>query len=439
MTPRPAPKESSGPPETRVRSPRRKDVRSWGPALGDTCANICFVVKIWIVSSSYPTSPRESINAGVLSRHLAISLRDRGHKVSVVTPEKPTPTRFDEGLEGHVIPWFSPLLAMADLRPSRRPADGIRICTLMLNGHRMMRSTARSAPPDGIIAVWGLPSGLFARTAAHESGAPYCVWLLGSDVWRAPSLPGGVRFLSAVIRESAAAFANSSDLAERAKAMTGLPVEYLPSVRRLPDGAREDPTTDLVYVGRLHHNKGPDVLVEALHIAARQGVRPKTEIYGSGEMQGSLQGQISRFGLSSTVTLAGLIAAAPLAVALRSASYLVIPSRIDSTPLVLGDAIQARVPMLATDVGDTGALVRRFRLRKLVKPGDPRELAAGVIDVLKPPATGPSPQLPDWSGAAELMSPETAIDRFLSEFRGENSRVRRPRVSRRVPGDQSHA
>jgi glycosyltransferase involved in cell wall biosynthesis len=201
-------------------------------------------------------------------------------------------------------------------------------------------------------------------------------------------------------------------------------VEYLPSVRRLPTGDRVPPTSDLVFVGRLHTNKGPDLLLEALHLAAGWGIRPTTDIYGSGDMESSLRRRIAEFGLSATVRLHGPIEATPLAAALRSARLLVIPSRIDSTPLVLGEAIQTQTPVLVTDVGDTGRLVRLFNLGDVVEPNSPDALARGIMESLQRP-DGVSR---DWTQASALMSPEAAVDRFLVELRREP----RPAARRRA-------
>ncbi|HEY7564915.1 MAG TPA: glycosyltransferase [Acidimicrobiia bacterium] len=367
-------------------------------------------MKIWIVTTSYPRQPGESINAGVVVRDLALDFAQRGHEVSVFTPAKPGLTRFDPEVRGVLIPWLRPSIALADLNVSN-PMDATRAASLMLRGSRLVRREAQHRPPDGIVAVWGLPSGMFARTAAAVSGAPYCVWLLGSDVWRASRFPAGVTMLRRVIRDSRATFANSHDLAHRAMRITGQRVGYLPAIRRLPDGAGSGPNTDLVYVGRLHPNKGVDVLIEAMGLLRRSGLTPRTLIYGSGALQQSLQHRIDALTLGGTVHLRGPIEAGPLADQLRASRFLVLPSRVDSTPLVLGDAIQARLPVVATDVGDTGGLVRRFRLGEVVAADNPQALSDGIRRALSGAASAPF-GWPDWEGAAQLMTPHLAFQRF---------------------------
>jgi len=77
------------------------------------------------------------------------------------------------------------------------------------------------------------------------------VWPLGSDVWKAPSYPGGTRLLGKVNGDSSGAYADGTELAAQAVRLTGEPVEFLPSVRRLPrpPASLPDPV-DVLFVGR---------------------------------------------------------------------------------------------------------------------------------------------------------------------------------------------
>ena len=74
----------------------------------------------------------------------------------------------------------------------------------------------------------------------------------------------------------------------------------------------------------------------------------------------------------------GPIDAVGLANALAGAKVLAIPSRIESVPLILGDAIQAGCPVVATDCGDMGSVVVRYGLGVVVPPEDPGAMLAGI-------------------------------------------------------------
>ena len=71
--------------------------------------------------------------------------------------------------------------------------------------------------------------------------------------------------------------------------------------------------------------------------------------------------------------------------------WLIIPSRMESIPLILVDAIQMRLPCIVTEVGDMGKIVRRFGLGRVIPAAEPAMLAEAiqqVLDTERAPSTG---------------------------------------------------
>lgn len=368
-------------------------------------------MRVWVISSSYPRQPDESINAGVLARDLAREIAGRGHEVTVVTPDKPGGVHFDDELHGLVLPWWRPSVSLSDISP-RSPRDVWRVASLFMRGRRVLLRAAQVTPPDAVIALWGIPSGIFARWAAAATGAPYVTWLLGSDVWRAPAVPCGVRTLRWVLAGAEANFADGSDLATEATRLTGRPISYLPSVRRLPPPAAScPPTGDLLFVGRYHANKGPDVLMEAFAEVHEERPDATLTLRGGGDLETQLRARVDTLGLNDVVDLSGPVGAADLAAMLQRAQALVIPSRIESIPLILGDAVQAGTPVIVGDVGDMGDFVRRHDLGRVVAADDPTALAAAMLDVL---AEGRL--WPEMASARSVLSPEAVADGLLQSL-----------------------
>jgi glycosyltransferase involved in cell wall biosynthesis len=373
-------------------------------------------MKIWVITTSYPREPRESINAGVLARDLALTVASRGHDVTVVTPEKPGGVVFDDGLSGLVLPWRRPTLAMADLS-GRKPLDAARIASLFASSRRTLRRAAAIEPPDGVIALWALPSGIFARWVARWTGAPFVTWYLGSDIWRAPSLPMGVRTLSSIADAARATFADGVELAEEAERLTGLPVQLLRSARRMPAPPTDLPNGfDVMFVGRFHKNKGPDVLIEAFRqlVADQPGL--KLVLRGQGLMREALVHQAASAGLETSVQVGEPIDIEDLAGAMTTARLLAIPSRVESMPLILGDAIQMGLPVVVSDVGDMGGFVRDHELGIVVPPEDPAALARALRDALG----GEYPSPAGLESARQEVSPDSAADRLLAELSGRH-------------------
>ena len=114
-----------------------------------------------------------------------------------------------------------------------------------------------------------------------------------------------------------------------------------------------------IYVGRYHVNKGPDLLLEALTKSqsrdSEQGVR--TCIWSR------THGERTSFDTTKRRTrrcrsIHGPIQAQEFSDMLARVSFLVIPSRIESIPVVFSDAVSSGVPMLQRQLA---TLVNSFR------------------------------------------------------------------------------
>lgn len=336
--------------------------------------------RIWILTTSYPATPNRANNAGILARQMALQLHRRGHQVRVITPKKPLDTEFDPTIDGTLIPWLFPTEAMADIR-ARSPIGAVSAGSLMMSAWWKLRKLAHSERPDGVIALWAIPSGLFASWIESWTGAPFTVWILGSDVWQARQIPLGVASLRYACRKARAVFADSPGLAEEAHALTGRKPIFLPSVIALPEPVfTEREPSHFLYVGRYHPNKGPDVLVRAAAICAQRQSDLRVTLYGDGPLRLELERLVSTYGMRSRVTINSPIDRRGLSEALARATCLVIPSRVESIPMIMSDSAQARTPLIATNVGDLGSIGSDIGAI-IVPPDDPDALADAMLKV----------------------------------------------------------
>lgn len=129
-----------------------------------------------------------------------------------------------------------------------------------------------------------------------------------------------------LLRHAAASIAVSRAVAaDLTPTPTVIPNGYRDALfRRLPEVARDN---DLVFVGRLVSDKGVDVLLEALAILARQGLRPRLTIVGDGPEAPGLAAQARRLALEEQVALAGTVTGEALVALLNRHRVLVVPSR----------------------------------------------------------------------------------------------------------------
>jgi glycosyltransferase involved in cell wall biosynthesis len=139
----------------------------------------------------------------------------------------------------------------------------------------------------------------------------------------------------------------------------------------------------VVAVGRLHHQKGFDVLLEALRQV--RSARPvHAAIVGGGPEAAWLAASSQRLGLAATVTFTGH-SDHPVD-ELAAADLVVIPSRWESGPLVLLEAMSFGRPVVATPVGFVPELVKDGETGWVVPVEDPRALAGAIVAALADPA-----------------------------------------------------
>jgi glycosyltransferase involved in cell wall biosynthesis len=237
---------------------------------------------------------------------------------------------------------------------------------------------------DRILAFWAIPAGAWALSGRVADGIPYDCWALGADIWRAASHPVLGEGVVRVLRGAERVFADGEDLARRTGAIAGRDATFLPSFRRSLAVTPSPPPgrNRLVFIGRWETAKGADLLPDAAALLLRKGWDLEMDIWGGGRLGSRLRTRIARRGIGDRVRLRGW--ADPLRVPeiLASADWVVIPSRQESVPLVLQDAIGAGRPVIATDVGDLGSTVRRLGAGIVVDRPTPVDLARGMAAAL---------------------------------------------------------
>jgi glycosyltransferase involved in cell wall biosynthesis len=97
---------------------------------------------------------------------------------------------------------------------------------------------------------------------------------------------------------------------------------------------------------------------------------------GSGSLDREVQRAIERRGLSADVVQ--LPFEPPVERYLRGFDLYVLPSRWESLPIAVLEAMACGLPVLATDVGGAGEAVQAGVTGRLVAPGDAEALAAAL-------------------------------------------------------------
>jgi glycosyltransferase involved in cell wall biosynthesis len=138
----------------------------------------------------------------------------------------------------------------------------------------------------------------------------------------------------------------------------------------------------VTFVGNLVHEKGPDVLIEAvgrLHAAGSTDVT--LAFIGEGAQKQALLSRCLELGISNRVTFVGRRSPDDVALWLSASDVLCLPSRREGCPNVVLEALASGRPVVAAQVGGVPELLNEWN-GVMVPPDDPGKLAEALSQAL---------------------------------------------------------
>ncbi len=304
--------------------------------------------------------------------HLASSLEQRGWEVDLAGPVG-------------VLEGLSPLDHVVDL-PSR--ADPLALA-------RSWRALRRAVAGVDLVHAHGLKAGWLASSLRPRLPLVVTVHnlVLPEVVGRfAPALQ---LLEAALLTRADVVIAVSGQIGRRFSGLSGAgriqvvaPTSPLSRARRPADEVRaglgvSEGERLIVSIGRLHAQKGFDLLVEAMAELYQHWPEVRLAIVGAGPAEGELRRQVSALGLDDIVTLVGPRTGA--ADELAAADVMVLASRWEGWPLVVAEAVALGTPVVATAVGGVPDMIVNGVTGRLVDPGDPVALAGAIEATLADP------------------------------------------------------
>ncbi len=356
----------------------------------------------------YP--PHHLSGSEELCQEVAEGLTDRGHTVTVLTGEEGTAAETASETSGRIPIWRRLPLDV-------RRGDPFAAVHVVAGGAKrgrqanaMVRASIQEHRPVAVVfsGLWNLPWSM--ALAAESSGTPTTYYIadywpaLESAavlLWRGPArrmwLTSIKRVLAPIVARGVRigpqpGFPNAmcvSGLVRRHLEAQGLPFGHAVVVNNEIDApafavdarhALANPVTTLrvLFAGRIHPSKGPDVAIDALNILVQRGLDVTLTIMGGGAPAyvSGLRGRISRAGLEGHVVLAGRVPRAAQSSALAMHDVLVVPSRWpDALPRIVEEGMAARMVVVATDIGGIPEIVRHAVTGLLVPSDDPMAFA----------------------------------------------------------------
>ncbi len=340
--------------------------------------------RLLVLTSSYPFDKSDGRAAAGFFVKDFITLISSLSEVTVITQniEKETSISQEDKVSVIRFPWSGKSRPLSTLR---LPQDFFLILSVIFSGISASIKHIRKNKTDHIIAMWAIPSGVWALFMKYFFNIPYTVWCLGSDVWNYQNSYFPRAILRLILKNANTVYADGFELRDTIKRIACINCTYLPSSRNFkkpikhlslkPEGVRH-----YLFVGRFHPNKGPDILIKAIHLLPKE-IRSNIHchMFGGGPLTNELKLLIKEFQLESSITLGDFIGEEKLIELLDAADVIVIPSRKDTISLMVSAALQINKSIIATDVGDMGYVLKKYLAGRTV-PAESAEAFAQAIE-----------------------------------------------------------
>ena len=336
---------------------------------------------IVVLTTSFPRSEPGSEAAGSFVVDLCESLGQLCH-VTVVAPGAKDVT--ENYTQFGVYRYRSPDKPLSAMR-LYHPFEAFNIFQALAAGRNATSRAVRDEKPDLLVALWALPSGFWARNVARQEHIPFVVWCLGSDIWSLGKIPIVRTILKGVLSAADYVYADGYGLARDVTELVDTSCDFLPSSRaidideRLP--LRKAAPYRLTYIGRWHPNKGIDILLKALSLLDTDDWRriERIDIYGGGTLHKVVESEVKKLKAKHRpIFLHGYIDKNEAISAIQHSDWIIIPSRIESIPVIFSDAMQCFRPVICTPVGDLPELCNRKEIGYCVSEVNPIALTEGI-------------------------------------------------------------
>jgi glycosyltransferase involved in cell wall biosynthesis len=208
-------------------------------------------------------------------------------------------------------------------------------------------------------------SNMQMSRAARRLGVPYVMsihgllndWSMSRSPWKKRLFlaAGGRRYMRAAAKVHCTAESERRQVTQWLGDVPTVVLPYLMDLAAYLDGA-ESPAVKsgeplLLFLSRLHEQKGVDILIDAAALLRAAGRQFKLAIAGSAmdpDYQKRLEAQVAHHQLGDIVQFVGFKTGAEKISLLRSADLFVLPTRHENLGLALVEAMAAGTPVLTT-------------------------------------------------------------------------------------------
>jgi glycosyltransferase involved in cell wall biosynthesis len=198
----------------------------------------------------------------------------------------------------------------------------------------------------------------------------------------------------------------------------GVPVRQIYNGIDLPECSSIESKERILFVGRLEHVKGVDVLLEAFAVVRSRLAGAQLDIVGAGSMSSALEIRAKRLGIENSVHFHGWLTGSELRSAYRDSTLVVVPSIWpENFPTVCLEALAIGRPVVCSNTGGLPELVTDYVTGRVVPANQAEPLADAIVEVCR------DSDLPEMSARASESVSRFSVERFVSELLGTYAEV----------------
>lgn len=356
------------------------------------------LVKVCHIVSTFPKDEKDPQVPWLLE--LAKRQKARGMEVTVYAPSF-------MGLQNHSIGQISvkrfryfprrwERLTHGESAPAkiRNPLYLILVPFYLLCGSLGMWRLCSKENFDVLHVHWPVPHAWFGYIGKITTRARMVATFYGAELALAKRYPFVKNFIRWSTRKSDKVIAISSFARDEIMRLTHAEPEVIPYGAPLEVAEKSPSATSrkgpkiILFVGRIIERKGLPYLIEAMTKVVTE-MEAQLVIVGEGDRRAELERVIREKDLEKTVIFAGKVSTDHLQELYEKCDVFVLPSIVDSRGdteglgVVLLEALAYRKPIVATDVGGIGDVIKNERTGLLVPQKDPGALSNAIVRLLR--------------------------------------------------------
>lgn len=325
-------------------------------------------MKIAIIVNSFP--PNNIGGTQCATYYMAKYLAQRGHEVHVITSvegnlvERTT----ENGFDIHRLPW-------------RRA----RFANKIVFGAEIVKEIIQIRPD--VIHVQDLIMAAPALLIKRIYKIPYAVWGQGNDVYQPDWFSKLTRNI--MMQHANAVLALTDDMKRIMQDICMREIYVVPNgidLKRFKPSLvrkKERKTKKIIFVGRLHPEKGIKYLIEAMPIVLQEMENTELLIVGDGIERSRLEEIIETQGINDQIMFTGALQQKKIPEIMYDADVFVIPSLSESFGIVIIEAMAAGLPIIATNVGGIPFIIDEGFNGYLINPKRSDEIANKILFLLQ--------------------------------------------------------